>query len=502
MSIQGRVQEKKACLGCGADVSAQRRYKTAQGQYYCERCYAQAQGKHSQQPSPKPQNKSAERSEPPDRAFSRALGLVSLITCPHCWHAFPPAQILWVSQHHDLLGDPVLGPEKARRFLPSRFNPDGNAIDAHGLACQVLGCPRCHLPIPRSLVETEPLFISIIGGPKTGKSYFLASMMWELRQKMPSEFALAFNDADTVSNQVLNEYEATLFLPEDPDRLAAIRKTELEGDLYDQVNIGGQIVSLPRPFLFNIRPTDRHPQAGKRNNFSRVICLYDNAGEHFQPGMDRAGSPVTQHLAKSRALMFLFDPTQDPRFRELCRGLSHDPQLMGVRNTQRQETLLIEASLRVRRYANLPSNAKHPRPLVVIVPKSDVWAGLLNGEDLTSSPILPDVVSSGIAGLDCGRIERVSGKLRQLLLRWTPELVAAAEDFCEHVIYIPVSALGVSPEEAPIGDDKSGLFVRPKSIAPRWVTVPILYMFAKWASGLIAGNTAPAHAVARPAAET
>src|SRR5205807_8359742 len=63
------------------------------------------------------QTQNAETIAPPDRAVARAYGLVAAVTCPHCWHAFPPEQILWVAQHGELLGDPLLGPEKPRRFL-------------------------------------------------------------------------------------------------------------------------------------------------------------------------------------------------------------------------------------------------------------------------------------------------------------------------------------------------------------------------------------------------
>jgi hypothetical protein len=213
--------------------------------------------------------------------------------------------------------------------------------------------------------------------------------------------------------------------------------------------------------------------------------MYDNAGEHFQPGMDRAGSPVTQHLARSRALMFLFDPTQDPRFRERCKTLSSDPQLGPSRNTQRQETLLIEASLRVRRYSNLPPNAKHQRPLIVVVSKSDVWGKLMAPDDLVSDPIIHSLSAGGLSAMDTTRVERVSTRLRSMLQQWTPELVSAAEDFCEHVVYIPISALGCSPEEVPLPDGNNGLFVRPSSLKPRWAAVPVTYMFAKWATGLI-----------------
>jgi hypothetical protein len=472
-------QEKKFCSKCGIDISDQRRFRDAAGNRYCVNCFSKK--------SAAPTNTIPETVKPDESLTFRSCGLVPRLTCPHCWHVFGPQELLWVAAHSELMGDPVLGPEKAQRFLPSRFTVAGQAIDARGVSCQQLACPRCHLIMPRSAVEAEPLFLSIVGGPKTGKSYFLSAMTWELRKQLPSSFAIAFGDADTVSNQQINEYEATLFLPEDPEKLVAIAKTEESGDLYDQANLGGHIVSLPRPFLFNVRPTQQHINAQHGDRIGRVICLYDNAGESFQPGKDTVASPATQHLAKSRVLMFLFDPTQDPRFRDKCRQISQDPQLSAGRGTQRQETLLAEAALRVRRYANLPSGKKHDSPLLVIVPKSDVWGSMLN-EDLVTEPVLPTAIAGQPAAVDIQRIERVSHKLRAMLLNETPELVAAAEDFCQCVLYIPVSALGRSPEEADLPQGGKGLFIRPKNISPRWAAVPVLYMFAKWTTGLIAGN--------------
>jgi hypothetical protein len=407
------------------------------------------------------------------------------ITCPHCWDKFAPEQILWVSSHAELMGDRVLGPEAPSRFLPTRFNVQGQAIDARGMACQTLACPRCHLPIARDLIESDPLFISIIGVPSSGKSYFLASMTWQLRRVLPANFHVTFGDADTVSNRSLNEYEETLFLSDARQELVAIRKTELQGELYDQIRLGQQIMSLPRPFLFTLRPTSSHPRASSSTEVSRVLCLYDNAGEHFQPGMDSASAPVTQHLAKSRVLMFLYDPTQDVRFREKLRTFSQDPQLSSTARAQRQETVLTEAALRVRRHAGLGSAQKLDRPLIVIVAKSDVWAPLVEA-DLVSEPLV-SIPNHQQAMVDVGRIERTSAILRAMMRHYAPEFVAAAEDFCQHVIYIPVSSLGQAPQEDP---QTKALGVRPGDIHPRWVTVPILYTFAKWSVGLIGGVAA------------
>lgn len=93
------------------------------------------------------------------------------VTCPHCWESFAPERILWISEHNDLLDDPLLGADEQQRFVPTRFNVDGDALDAKGFPCHALACPRCHLGIPRPLLELEPLFMSIFGA-RAAASHF------------------------------------------------------------------------------------------------------------------------------------------------------------------------------------------------------------------------------------------------------------------------------------------------------------------------------------------
>src|ERR1700722_10073854 len=94
---------------------------------------------------------------------SVAIPLVKRVTCPHCWVEFRPEQILWVAQHEELMGDPLLK-EEPLRFLPT------------------------------VLIENEVTFISIIGSAGSGKSNFLATMTWELRQRLAKDFAIIFAD--------------------------------------------------------------------------------------------------------------------------------------------------------------------------------------------------------------------------------------------------------------------------------------------------------------------
>lgn len=411
------------------------------------------------------------------------IPLLAQVTCPHCWETFPPERVLWISQHPELRGDIRLGPDQPIRFLPTRFNVAGAALDAKDFPCRELACPRCHLSLPRPMLEVPPCFLSILGAPACGKSYFMASMIWQLRQNLPRYFGLTLADADAMMNHRLQEYESQQFLNPDPNALVLIEKTETHGDPYDTVLYGDQSINYLRPFVFTITPTAEHPQAASPGGVARALCMYDNSGESFRPGEDRATSPVTRHLALSEALFFLFDPTQDPRFRRACRGLSSDPQLSpdsAGQSWERQEIILHEAAARVRRYAGLAQNSRHARPLVVVVTKCDCWSGLLPQPELQRPWTANGRPAS--AGLLVADVEAVSHATRELLQRLSPEIVAAAEGFAHHVLYVPVSATGCSPEVNPQTGARG---FRASSIKPIWVEVPLLYVMSRWMRGLV-----------------
>jgi len=364
-----------------------------------------------------------------------------------------------------------LGPDHKQRFLPTRFTIEGAALDAKGFPCTELACPRCYLPIPRILLEKDPFFISILGSPACGKSFFLTALTWEARRLFPTHFGLSFADADPVSNRALNENEESLFLTnrgDAPIPLAdLIRKTELQGDQYDTVSYGSQTVAYPRPFLFSLFPRDTEREDPKKRRVGRVLCLYDNAGEHFLAGQDLPNSAVTQHMAYSRLLLYLFDPTGDLRFCQLCerQGIQFKA---GQSRTGRQESILHEAGVRIRRITGQPQGTRHSRNLVVVMTKFDAWNKLLQDPSLGE----PFVEAAQGRQLDLGRVERRSQQLKALLQATCPEVVFPAESLSEQVSYIAVSALG--PDLTT--DARSGQpAIRTRQIKPIWATVPLLY---------------------------
>lgn len=326
------------------------------------------------------------------------------------------------------------------------------------------------------MFEMPSLFYSILGSPGSGKSHLLATTTWQLRQTLGRRFKLSVTDADPESNRLLNESEARLFFNEEPHKLTAIGKTETEGALYQPVQFGEEKIWYPQPFVFSIQPLLDHPESDN-DDLAKAMCLYDNAGEHFLPGGESSISPATQHLTISRGLLFLFDPTQHARFREACTD-SEDPQMSTTGRSFRQDQILNEAANRIRTQAGLSQRDKYDKPLVVVMTKFDSWGPFVFDVQLPKS--VRNMGTGYRVDLDC--IDKVSRKLRKVMAKYAPEFVNAAEGFAENVTYIPVSALGVSPE---MDDDTGSLGVRPNDVSPTWAEVPLLYLLSLTGSGLI-----------------
>lgn len=419
--------------------------------------------------------------------------LVHRITCPTCWTTFTPEELYFTSRHPKLVGDSVLGDNEYQRFLPSRFTVRGEALDSEGSTTFQLACPHCHLHISEALREVLPLFISIVGSPASGKSYFLTTMTAELRRLMPRA-KLSFSDSDPEANSAITEYEHTLYFSTNPDRPTAIRKTQRDDPrLHKTAVINGISTRFPIPLQFTVWPTIDHPNANKPYRVGRVIVLYDNAGEDCLPDVDQPDAAAVQHLAKSGIIFVLFDPTQDPHFRKLC--AKDDPQLthgprpdVGEGATYiRQEMILQEAAVRIRRYLGLSQQDRLDKPLIIIVGKFDMLDQGM-GISIDDEPYAGGNEDRPFA-FDMERVEQTSKALRKLFRDVCPEFVATADNLSSIVRYIPVSSLGCRPVLA--GTEGNHYYgIRPKDLAPKWVTVPMMYCMCKWANVILdSGNS-------------
>ena len=404
--------------------------------------------------------------------------LLSNATCPNCWNSFKVNSVKWIAAHDELLDDERLGIEAPQRFRPTHFDVQGNAIDVKGLSCQDLACPNCHLRIPRSVLAYRNFFLSIVGTPSCGKSFYLASMAWQLRKTLPKAFNLLIADSDGECNKILNASEEELFFNPDPSNLAKLAKTDLSGDGYSQVQYGDQSITYPKPFYFDLRPNDRHPQAEDAKKKSRLLCVYDNAGESFLPGADTVSNPVTKHLGLAESWLFCFDPSQDPRIRGLLKGKSSDFQFNDSPVTSRQETVLNEMVVRIRKHSEMGLKDQSEKPLIVVCTKFDAWSSLI--KPLPSPWALSKKISTNVLNLT--NIEQVSSEVRGLLEEHCPEVVSSAEAISSNVYFVPVSATGCTP----VLDETHGDYrIRTDKIDPIWCEVPVLLALAHRAPKLV-----------------
>ncbi len=385
-----------------------------------------------------------------------------------------------------LVGDPVAGPAQQLRFLPTRFDMGGAALDPEGARCTRVACPRCRIEFPRAMIELPSTFISVVGAPGCGKSHLLAAMTWGLRRERARAGACMV-DTEPKLNARLHRDENILFGAPDSNEPVRLAKTEIAGDalLYRTVRIKGKDETLPLPLIFTL-----HVEAGANVGHSTrtdamgvkvrgeklddkletvestspgasLVVLYDNAGEHFLPGADESAQPVTRHLSQSRAILFVFDPTQDPRFRAATRM----PESGGV--NIRQDLVLTETFARVRHHRSRHAADHLDVPLILVLSKADAWSAGAK-IDLSVEPYLPN------GGLDFAALKKMDRALRPLLESACPEFMTAVRAASSRVLIVPCSALGPCAISIAGAGALQGAGVRPSEISPQWASVALL----------------------------
>lgn len=397
-------------------------------------------------------------SNPPDTTKGK-------YTCPTCWLKFDPGAIMHISVHESLKGDPILGEDVQQRFYAMRFNDEHQALDAMGMVCTEIACPHCRRRLPSGFVHETHHIISLVGDQSAGKSYFLAVLTKMLPSALFAHFRIVMQDADPTGNAALNELRKSLFAAATPEQIR-VNKTVMEGSMYERLPRQGRTVALPRPFIYTLGSSDH---SKPRNS----LIFYDNAGEHFQPGVRLVEQPGALHVARASAILFLFDPFNQPDFRRAMQGTT-DPQ-MEKPILDQQDIILSEMRSRILNVLSLPSSHHFSEPLAVMVGKYDAWSHLLP-ENVLEYP-----VANG--ELDLEAIRRNSLRVRQLLLNICPSIVANAEALSDNVSYFAVSAFGHTPVK--VGD---GTYTpHPARLKPFQCEVPTL-----WALHRICPDLVPA----------
>lgn len=378
------------------------------------------------------------------------------LNCPVCWLRFDAGDIMHIAVHDSLRGDPLLGEDAQQRFLATRFNNAGQALDAMSLPSSETACPHCRRKLPPSFLEMPHHIISLVGDQSAGKSYFLSVLTKVLPATLFRDFGIVFQDSDPTGNAPINDMRKALFGAQSPAQ-AKLAKTVFEGAMYERLPRQGRMVALPRPFVYTLA-------AEEKTREKCALIFYDNAGEHFQPGVNIVEQPGAQHVASAAGIIYLFDPFNSPEFRRILRD-TKDPQLEKPVVDQ-QDIILAEMRARIQMIRNLRSGENIQTPVAFVVGKCDVWLHLLNGKSLG------DPVRNG--KLDIAIIEENSSVVRALMYQLCPGVVANAEALSSNVVFFAASSFGHTPIKIGPGE----YVPDPAKLQPSFVEVPLLWILS------------------------
>lgn len=379
--------------------------------------------------------------------------------CPHCWTSYCEGNLLTIATHETLRGDPLLGEDEMLRFEADSFDERGIPLDATGTPCLERACPQCRLKIPHGLGDIPQAFVSILGSPGAGKSYYLSVLLEELQRKTQEKWGYSWKDADPTANAPLNTMRHRLFSARNATE-AYLAKTSLDGHLYSRVRLNGRPTLLPKPFTYILEGDEQQSQS---------LTFYDNAGEHFQPGSEGTTNPVTHHLAHAHLWCFLFDPSKDAAFRKNLTA-ARDPQLSRNNPTESQELLLAELENRIRVLHQLSPLGKLNTPLAFIVGKKDMledWEPITRWRDPWNG-----------RHFNALAVDENSRMLREALKEKVPALVSRAEALSEKVVYFATSSFGHAPRRIKTGE----LSPLPKKMKPSGVEVPVFWWLSSWSA--------------------
>ncbi|MFI3290862.1 MAG: hypothetical protein R3Y46_03170 [Opitutales bacterium] len=388
------------------------------------------------------------------------------ITCPMCWLKFDIGDAMNIATDENLRGDPILGEDEMLRFLPVSFGTGAVALDPSGLPAPDIACPHCRRKLPPNFLDLDLKIFSIVGAPSSGKSYYLSVLIKELKDALIKNFGINFKDLDPSGNMVLTTMKNKLFSADTPES-AILAKTAFEGAMYEKYPRFGKMVALPKPLTYSIESLNEDKNT--------AMVFYDNAGEHFEPGLDLEDSPGAMHVASSSAIFFLFDPASNRSFKEKLTN-HPDPQLKIRDRIDQQDTILSEMEVRIKRIVNLDSSAKIEQPLALIINKYDIWKDLLD-EDLES--YYKD------SKLDLGAVDRNSDRIKAFMLKTEPAIVATAQSLSSNLKYFAISPLGHTPIKIEEGQCQGMIAPDPVKIKPLFVEIPTIWALSKTTENLI-----------------
>ncbi len=354
-----------------------------------------------------------------------------LTVCPSC-HAQTPLPVYLCdgcgAEHHRLLPSSY-GTLYHRctcgHRLPATFFLNRGRLPAK--------CARCGNFLLRAHTETRKIFVPVIGGPSTGKTAFLVSLVDELRGPVDS----AGQELSFLDPAVEREFES---------RLQAMRRGEMPSKT---------VATTPTAINLMFGPVSKP---------HRNLYLYDPAGEAY--GAEAELIPH-QFLSYCSGILFLIDPFSIPAVRQKYRVDPARAESLKP-SVQRPDDLLDRLLAVLEKHFGLDPSATIHVPVAIVLTKIDAFN-------------LESVVGDAALGPSLTELEREAAR-NQLVSRRLREwgmipLVEIIESRFSKKGFFTCSAVGLGR--------RSG-----EGFVPERIASPFLWLMHQGKTGLLADNIA------------
>lgn len=348
--------------------------------------------------------------------------------CPYCFNSFSKSKVLWRCNSGKCIRPAALETDEvyaeyhniasaAEKRMPHIIE---GAKPKKGFArCDKCGddtnqmiCPVCHSVLPRT---DENIIISVIGAPASGKSYYVGTLIRQLRNYM-SSFGCSVRFTNEESRRMYEDRFETPF-----NRRAVLAKTK-------QPDENANIVGANLPILCDM--TDDKLK-------TRTFTFFDAAGENFEnEGIMRYVAPYISH---SDAIILLLDPTQIPAVANTL--AAENPAFAQSRagiNTVSCEQILNNTAEVI--HAHLKSSGRIDIPLAVGFSK---WDLIENSPSLRPEGVIVSPSPHFMRGFSPEDCDNVSSEIEGMLAHWEQQnFVTLTRQLFKTVKFFGFSAIG------------------------------------------------------------
>ncbi|GIG68108.1 zinc ribbon domain-containing protein [Phytomonospora endophytica] len=388
-------------------------------------------------------------------------------TCPFCYRAIKPREILYVCSGRAAPGmtpcvraadDERIRETGSRSAMRPTFRPTEaytesftgrlRGVLSAGLAncprCHassgLRACPHCHTPLPGEFASSPSPLIAMVGAYGAGKSVYLAVL------------------ANTLKTRLAERFDAAIRLTGDSQGGEESGLKWLESNvraMFDQHRLIGQTAESAdgrkEPVVFEWR------KRGRVGTSTSYLSFYDTAGEDLK-GEDRAKD--LKYLASADALVLLLDPLLLRAARDEA-GLPPDGRREDGRLLVAVESVteaLREARGRIGKPVDIPVAATFA--------KIDAFFGHLGPDHPIRRVPPPGDFYDETAGAE------LHEHVRALLVGWGGgEIDSHLRHNYREFRYFPVSSLGEPPDGEAISD---------RGVRPLRVEEPLLWLLSRF----------------------